>query len=523
MKSIHLPVIALFALGSMIALDSQAAGVATRVPSERSRAMPTATPLHWRSEAFPADQVSRLHYPEIAAERILKVQQYNATRRMKPAQSGIARSASNEGAARTLPPLRWVRLADGGSVSRIELASPVAMGLRVGLQVQALDARAELRFAGSSRPSNVVAMMTGKDIMGLADSRGVFWTPGTDGEKQFIEIYLQPGIPSAGVRLQAPLLSHLLVNGLDDARIMEKAGFGQSGTCNVNTVCRVAELGMPYVSAKNAVAHMSYTYPNGSSFICSGTLLADTVAGTQVPYFYTAHHCFAGDVSGVPATSYPSGFQAVANTLNTYWKYETTACTTGVNPGSTLLAGGSDYLYSDPDTDGMLLRLKNTPPAGSEFSGWDYALLPASSLVVGIHHPNGDAKKVSSGQQLARDANQNEVAWLSGTTEGGSSGSGLFTADATGYHLRGGLLGGSASCANTGSLANAGNRDYYSRFDVVFAHISQYLAPATATPQRMNGSQPLIPPRPAAVTQAAPATLPRKVDRRRAPMGPFEP
>ena len=468
-----------------------------------------------------------MRYPEIAAGRILEVQQYNATRRMKPTQSGIARSASNEGAGRTLPPLQWIKLANGGSVSRIEVVSPVAMGLRVGLKLQALDARAELRFAGSSRPSSAVAMMSGKDILGLSDSRAVFWTPDTDGEKQFIEIYIPPGVSRAAVRLQAPLLSHLLVNGLDDARIIDKSGFGQSGACNVNTVCRVAELGANYVSAKNAVAHMSYTYPNGSSFICTGTLLADTVAGTQIPYFYTAHHCFAGDVSGVPATSYPSGFQAVANTLNTYWKYETTSCATSMNPGSTLLAGGSDYLYSDPNTDAMLLRLRGTPPAGSEFSGWDSAQLPTSSTIIGIHHPSGDAKKVSSGQQLFRDADQNGVAWLSGTTEGGSSGSGLFTVDATGYHLRGGLLGGSASCANTGSLSDAGNRDYYSRFDVVFPNISQYLAPTSAAPRRVNGSQPLIPPRPAAVPQAAalpaPLPLPGKLNRRRVPMGPFEP
>jgi lysyl endopeptidase len=167
------------------------------------------------------------------------------------------------------------------------------------------------------------------------------------------------------------------------------------------------------------------------------------------------------------------------------------------------MASGATYLYSDPATDGMLLRLNGTPPAGSEFAGWDFALLPASSDIVGIHHPNGDAKKVSSGQQLSRDADQNEVAWLSGTTEGGSSGSGLFTADANGYHLRGGLLGGNASCANTGALANAGNRDYYSRFDLVFPHIASYLAPVPGPLIRANGSQPLVPPRAGAAVPAA--------------------
>lgn len=170
------------------------------------------------------------------------------------------------------------------------------------------------------------------------------------------------------------------------------------------------------------------------------------------------------------------------------------------------MAGGAAYLYSDPNTDGMLLRLNGTPPAGSEFAGWDYALLPTSSNIIGIHHPSGDAKKVSSGQQLSRDADQNEVAWLSGTTEGGSSGSGLFTTDSTGYHLRGGLLGGNASCANTGSIGNAGNRDYYSRFDLVFPNIATYLAPVPGPLVRMNGSHPLTHPQTGAASPGAQAT-----------------
>ena len=267
------------------AFGLHAAVAGTSVPSEKNKTAAAATPLRWRGEAFPANQVSQLRYRELAAERILKVQQNNAARRMKPTQSGIARTASSEGIAAALPALRWTKTRDGGSVSRIEVTSPVALGLRVGLQVGALNSRAELRFAGSSNPNRIVAMMTGSEIARLADPRGIFWTPDTEGEKQIIEIYLPAGIPASGVRLQAPLLSHLLVNSLDDAKIIEKAGFGQSGACNVNTVCRVAELGPDYVSAKNAVAHMVFTYPNGSSFICSGTLLADTVTTSQIPYF----------------------------------------------------------------------------------------------------------------------------------------------------------------------------------------------------------------------------------------------
>ena len=352
------------------------------------------------------------------------------------------------------------------------------MALRVGLKVLALDSRVEFRFGGSLGASPVVAAMSGAEVLRLTDGNGMFWTPSTDGDTQIIEIHAPAGVATRGVRLRAPELSHLLANSLNDFKIScPRSANRVPATWTRRAV--IGELGPNFVSAKNAVAHMQFNLyqANGSlagTYICTGTLLADTVASTQIPYFYSANHCFAGGDDGIPAQN----FQNVANSLNTYWKYEATACGSGVQAARVLLAGGADYLYSDANTDAMLLRLKNAPPAGSEFAGWDSAPLPASSSVFAIHHPRGDAKKVSSGQRLQQDVSQSEVGWLSGTTEGGSSGSGLFTADAGGYRLRGGLFGGNASCANTGSLGNSGNRDYYSRFDVVFPSIRTYLSPA---------------------------------------------
>lgn len=478
MKSLHRRSFSACLLaGALLALVASASA-AERVPSERSKAAPSTLAPAWRAAGFPAAQVSHLRYREMSAARILKLQRYNTGRRQKPMQIGIARIASGEAMAGALPALRWMPSIGGGSVARIEVMSPVALGLRVGLEVDALDPRAELRFAGSATPSRVVAMMTGAEIRKLADEKGIFWTPSTDGEKQFIEVYLPAGVPRRGARLRAPLVSHLLANSLDDFKILKN--LGDSESCEVDTICRLAELGANFDSARKAVARMIFT-EGADSYFCTGTLLADNVAASQIPYFYTANHCI--------------GNQTVASTLVTYWKYEATACGNGVLGAYTQLSGGATYLYSDPDTgttttngtDGALLRLNNTPPADAEFAGWDSAPLAGSSNIIGIHHPAGDVKKVSSGKQVSVDAYQNAVAWLNGTTEGGSSGSGLFTADASGYHLRGGLYGGSAACANSGSTANAQNRDYYSRFDVVFPHIQQWLSPtATNTPPVAN-------------------------------------
>lgn len=459
---------------------------AQQVAGERSwtRPQPAAT---WKRAGHPAKSIARQTYLEVEVQRLLRLQRANTMRVMKPTQVGIARHGLRESAQPSLPPLVWLDADTGGAVARIEVRSPDALALRVGLQFDRLDDRAELRFAGSDEPGRVVAVMRGEEIRRLPGADGLFWTPSTDGEAQIIEIFRPVGVPAAAVRVDAPRLSHLVANSRNDFKLIEKVG--ESGTCNVDTSCRVSELGPHFVDAKNAVAHMQFVI-GGGTYICSGTLLADTVPSSQTPYFYSANHCFSTS-EGAPDSAQ---VQAVANTLNTFWNYEATSCRSGIAASSTQLTGGAAYLYSDERSDAMLLRLNQTAPAGAFFAGWTAAPLAPSGAILGIHHPRGDVKKVSSGQHVSTSPDMHSVAWTSGTTEGGSSGSALFTLGARGYELRGGLYGGEASCANTGSVSNTANRDHYSRFDVVFPRIQQYLA---SEPVLRNGAEPLLPPRPA--------------------------
>src|SRR5690606_19459243 len=122
--------------------------------------------------------------------------------------------------------------------------------------------------------------------------------------------------------------------------------------------------------------------------------------------------------------------QRVATSLNTHWNYEATACGSGTSTARTLLDGGADLLFNDPDTDAMLLRLRKPAPSFATFAGWDASMMADNSDVVAIHHPAGDAKKVSFGKQVptATDSYNYGVMWLQGAPEGVSSGSGLLTA-----------------------------------------------------------------------------------------------
>lgn len=493
MQTIRRP-IALTALAFALAaaLPAQAAAPVAQADGEYSKTAP-APAMHWRAPGVPAASVARMQYGEMAVSRLLELQRKNRSAGLKPTQIGIGRDAAHESAQSGLPALQWQPVA-GGFVAKIEIRSMDAMALRVGLDVSGLHDRAELRFGGSARPDEVVATMTGAEMKRLPGPQGLFWSPNTDGETQIIEIFRPKGVPAFAVRLDAPVLSHLIVDSRNSFQLIEK--IGESGSCNVDTICRVNALGQPFVNAKNAVAHMRFVV-GSSTFICSGTLLADTVPQTQIPYFHSANHCFSSNTSVPPVTSQ---MQTVANTLNTFWNYEATTCGGLTSTPQTQLSGGATYLYSTNNTDGMLLRLNSAAPAVAYFAGWNATPLTSGTDVLGLHHPAGDAKMASLGQTISIDGTETTVGWTSGTTEGGSSGSGLFTLGPRGYVLRGGLYGGSASCSNSGSLANTQNRDYYSRFDVDFATTKTWLEPQAAG---ANGSKPLIRVRSAAAGRPA--------------------
>ena len=466
---------ALSCLAALFAAATASAGDAPRVSGEPSRTPATKSLPAWRAAEVSEHAVARLRYGEMSAERILDLSRTNARGDAKRQAIGIGRTAASESVTGRLPSLRWVGLADGSSVAQVEVTSPLAYGIRVGLAIDSLPQTAELRFSGSARPRTIVATLRGDQVLSLLDSERVFWTPGTDGETQRIELWIPADSARETVRFSAPGLSHLMTNPIDDFKIL--SDIGESGSCNINAVCRVG-LGQSYVNTKASVAKL--TFVSGQfTYRCTGTLLNDTDAGTQIPYIHTAHHCIST--------------QAEASTLNTYWNFESTTCGSDSLGQYTLLAGGADFLYSNEPTDGALLRMREPAPTGAVFAGWDANPLASGASITAIHHPQGDLKKVSLGTHTATYTSQIEVGWLEGTTEGGSSGSAIFTSDSTSYYLRGGLHRGAASCANTGNLSNSGNYDIYSRFDVDFPSIRQYLYAPPAAPVRRNGSQPLRP------------------------------
>ncbi len=243
--------------------------------------------------------------------------------------------------------------------------------------------------------------------------------------------------------------------------IRSERNFGSSGSCNVNVNCPE---GAAWQNHKKGVARILVKLGN-SLFWCSGSLVNNT-RQDGTPFFLTANHCG------------PNVGAADLNQWLFYFNYESETCANPFVEPLPVTLTGADLLAKSPNipidqiSDFMLLKLNQNIPDQYRpfFNGWSIA----NSITVkgvGIHHPSGDIKKIStfSSQPISSSFGDGFVGpsqrywklnWAStesghGVTEGGSSGSPLF--DENG-RIAGALTGGGASCANL--LAP----DYYGKF-----------------------------------------------------------
>ena len=209
-----------------------------------------------------------------------------------------------------------------------------------------------------------------------------------------------------------------------------------SGSCNINVNC---PLGANWQDQKRSSARLIM-----GAGLCSGALINNTAQDSK-QYFLTANHCFSGN----PATW-------VFN-----FNYESPTC--AGTTGSAQSVSGSTLKIKSAASDFCLVEITQDLPANYNlfFSGWSRSTTP-STISHGIHHPQGDIKKICQDNDSAIAASFNgapcwRVAdWEQGVTEGGSSGSPLYDQN---KRIVGQLFGGQATCS---FLFN----DYYGRFDV---------------------------------------------------------
>ncbi len=429
----------------------------------------------------------------------------------KAMQVGFARDVLQaKDSASTAQLLQWAPSAEGGQIAAIAFKSGGAEGMRIGLVVQALSPQATVRFyeSGSGTAVDVSGKLINETIArnvaagDTSEDGRTYWGPYLKGASGTLEIELPKDVPIASISLAVPRISHFfldplgkqsLTGGLQKDDSDGAKAIGGSGTCNLDVSCST-----PVSTASKAVAQMVFVQ-QGSSFVCTGTLLNNSQSD-GIPYFLTAYHCISQ--------------QTVASSLITNWFFRSSGCNNGqLNPNYVRQTGGATLLYTRVDvsgasgaspvgTDTSFMRLNTAPPAGAWFSGWSAARQSIFNGITytGVHHPDGDLQKYSLGRITAysylqsngrtssnstsTDYGMYQVVWSGGTTEGGSSGSGLFLDGNTANpKLVGQLFGGSSSCFALSSP------DVYGRFDLAFKEgVANWLSPNTGAAYRFYNS-----------------------------------
>lgn len=315
----------------------------------------------------------------------------------------------------------WITLPNGDRLWQLCLRSPGAVSMNLAFDDFFMPEGAKL-FVYNVDKNYVIGAFT---TLNNQDDRA-FATDLIPGDAIVLEYYE----PQAAAN-QGHLKLFRVTHGYRGIKDYLGKAFGASGSCQENINC---PLGYNWQKEKNAVM-LIVTYGN---VICTGTLIND-VAQDSKPYVLTANHC--GD------------------TLHSTWvfrfQWESPVCSDPASSPSFLSLTGCVKRAAYAGSDMSLVEITGgligqTIPASYNpyFAGWSRVNTPASST-IGIHHANGDIKKISEAANATQSLSYSNIdcwrvgQWTTGCTEVGSSGSALFDQN---HRVVGQLYGGPSGC-----------------------------------------------------------------------------
>ncbi len=351
----------------------------------------------------------------------------------------------------------WHTLPNGDGIWRLRVESPGALAT-------------ELFFRDFHMPvGGLLHVYTpgGEEVLGGFSgyhnkASGIFATAALNGEACYVE-YFEP----AAVRGQGGFLISTLGHTYRNLR-NERAD-----DCEVDVNCPE---GADWIPQRDGVVKLRIV-DAGQIFFCSGSLV-NNVAQDCKRLVLSAQHC------GVGITD------ADFLLWKFYFGYQRTGCGTGTASQSRVKTGcfkrgESNDNGGDNGSDFLLLEIEDELNASWNpyWAGWD-ATTSTHTGGVGVHHPAGDEKKISTFTGNATNSSQwngmsthYRVNWVGtesgwGVTEGGSSGSPLFNSDG---RVIGTLTGGGSFC-NSVQPGGQTQPDYYGRMNY---HWTSNPGPAT--------------------------------------------
>ena len=354
------------------------------------------------------------------------------------------------GSAPSVDDLVWEDLAAGGRAASLTIVSPGARALRLQLEISKAPPGLEVRFYDPEEAAARIEPVPRSELIrNGGGAPATYWSPTVAGDGIAVELYLPAGT-TANLEMIVRRISHLEEN----PRSLEDVGDAPC-SADLDIACRV---GAVSATTRSSVAKYTFTNVHGFASYCTGTLLNDLDATTQVPYFLTAEHCV--------------GNQSEAASMELYWFFERAECGGRAPRTVTVQQGGAVMLSSESLSGGAdysFLRLNRDPPAGAGMSGWTSVPLSLEDAVVGVHHPAGDLKLVLEGVVEYNDRpDKVQILGTAGVSVGGSSGSGIWKRIGRKDYLVGVLSGGTKQCHET-------QHDLYGRMEHLYAQVSEWL------------------------------------------------
>lgn len=287
------------------------------------------------------------------------------------------------------------------------------------------------------------------------------WVSGEVPGEELVMRYVQPadvvGAPELHVNAVGYFFRFLWLDGEYDLLAENNRG---SDPCQVDVMCPEGD---DWQCQRDAVVRLRVSQ-NGGIYLCSGAMVNNTAQDCK-QLLLSSFHC-ADEVD-------ENGWSL----LKVRYNYEYFECegsssfNSHVRTGVFYLTGSDDMFGNNINGSDFLLLEVEDPVFDSWtpfYAGWDVTGSNPTSG-VGIHHPSGDRKKISTFTTTAANSSAyhpgahwrvywQETVTNHGVTEGGSSGSPLFNQN---QHIVGTLTGGASFCDSPNAPDYYGKMSYH--------------------------------------------------------------